>query len=70
MQFIRNTTSIRTSKTPPVVVDGKQHNITNSEIIVKATAELSRQVNEDLMTDMEEVDMEDILDAQANQGND
>ncbi len=70
MAPIRNTMKIRGQRANAVIVDEVSPNIVNSVVTVKATAELSREVAKELVTDTKEVDMEELLNAEANKGND
>lgn len=49
--------------------NGERHILVGSEITVKATAELSRKIQEELFSDKEEIDIEELLDAKKNNGN-
>ena len=50
--------------------ENPQTSIVNSVVEVKATAALSRKVQEELATETKELDIEELLDAKKDKGND
>jgi hypothetical protein len=73
IKFIRNTTAIRGKSANGIICDEFAEVspiIVNSVVEVKATAALSKQVAKELANDTEEIDMKELLDVEANKGND